>query len=59
MAYKKTRQPCECGSSDALVVNEDGSTKCFSCNKYHPPSDDLLEEGTMQSVRKELNARRF
>ena len=55
MAYKKTHQPCECGSSDALVVNEDGSTKCFSCGKYHPPSDDLLEEVTMQSVRKESN----
>ena len=36
---KQTHQPCdnpECGSSDALVINEDGSTKCFSCGKFTP-----------------------
>ena len=45
MAYRKTHQPCnECGSSDALVVNEDGSTKCFSCDKFHPPLDEIYEE---------------
>ena len=28
-------QPCpSCGSSDALAINEDGSTKCFSCGKF-------------------------
>lgn len=26
----------DCGSSDALCVNEDGSTKCFSCGKFTP-----------------------
>lgn len=31
----KTHQPCpDCGSSDALTINEDGSTKCFSCGKF-------------------------
>tara|TARA_B100000989_G_scaffold132376_3_gene98277 strand:+ start:9550 stop:11187 length:1638 start_codon:yes stop_codon:yes gene_type:complete len=29
---KLTHQPCEdCGSSDALTINTDGSTKCYSC----------------------------
>lgn len=32
---QKTHQPCpDCGSSDALVINDDGSTHCFSCNKH-------------------------
>ena len=25
----------ECGSSDAVSVNEDGSAKCFSCGKFY------------------------
>ena len=29
--------PCpDCGSSDALALNEDGSTKCFSCGTFDP-----------------------
>ena len=33
-------QPCpDCGSSDALLINEDGSTKCYSCGVYHPSAD--------------------
>ena len=33
----KTHQPCpDCGSSDALQINEDGSTKCYSCDKFTP-----------------------
>lgn len=28
-------RPCpDCGSSDALTINDDGSTKCFSCGKF-------------------------
>lgn len=28
-------QPCpDCGSSDALLINDDGSTHCFSCEKH-------------------------
>jgi twinkle protein len=35
-------QPCpNCGSSDALLINDDGSTKCFSCGKRTPPSDKV------------------
>ena len=36
-AFYKTRQPCnDCNSSDALCINEDRSTKCFSCGKFTP-----------------------
>jgi twinkle protein len=42
MAYKKTHQPCQdCGSSDGLAINEDGSTKCYSCGTYRRDSVDL------------------
>lgn len=35
-----SHQPCpDCGSSDALIINDDGSTKCYSCNKYTPSSN--------------------
>lgn len=35
MSYKKIHQPCpDCGSSDGLAVNEDGSTKCYACGAY-------------------------
>lgn len=36
-----SHQPCpDCGSSDALMINDDGSTKCFSCDKFTPaPSE--------------------
>lgn len=35
-----THQPCpDCGSSDALTVNTDGSTKCFSCGKFTPSTN--------------------
>ena len=33
MSFVKLHQPCpECGSRDALSVNDDGSAFCFSCN---------------------------
>ena len=33
MSFVKLHQPCpECGSSDALSVNDDGSAFCFACN---------------------------
>tara|TARA_R110001606_G_scaffold16894_3_gene66752 strand:+ start:1069 stop:2676 length:1608 start_codon:yes stop_codon:yes gene_type:complete len=36
MAFTNTHQQCDkCGSSDAVGVNEDGSTKCFSCDSYN------------------------
>lgn len=41
MTFVLTHQPCaECGSSDALSYNADGSTKCFSCGTMTPAPDD-------------------
>lgn len=38
MTFKQKHLPCpDCGSSDALSVNEDGSTYCFSCETYTRP----------------------
>ena len=35
-----THQPCpDCGSSDALTHNSDGSTKCYSCGIFTPNRD--------------------
>ena len=37
MGFALTHQPCpECGSSDALSYNVDGSAKCFACNTFIP-----------------------
>lgn len=34
---EKVHQPCpDCGSTDALTINKDGSTKCYSCEKFTP-----------------------
>ncbi len=42
MAFVKTHLPCpSCESSDALSMNEDGSTKCFACDAYTPPTDNM------------------
>ena len=39
--FVKVHQPCpDCGSSDALAVNQDGSTKCFSCGKFSPKNKE-------------------
>ncbi len=35
MAFAKYHLPCpECGGSDPVSINEDGSGHCFSCNKH-------------------------
>ena len=40
----KIHQPCpDCGSSDALQINNNGSTFCHSCRKY-TPSSQVREE---------------
>ena len=45
MNYRKTHQPCpKCSSSDALAINEDGSTYCFACDRHTKPEDELIEE---------------
>ena len=48
--FVKYHVPCpECGSSDAVSINEDGSAKCFSCSKFFPNFEggnikNLIEE---------------
>lgn len=45
MAYKKMHVACpDCGGSDPMVVNEDGSTKCFNCGTYR--RDEVALEGS-------------
>lgn len=35
LSAEAIHQPCpDCGSSDALTVNTDGSTKCYACGKF-------------------------
>jgi len=37
--WVETGLPCgNCGSSDAKAINKDGSSKCFSCDKFTPAS---------------------
>jgi len=41
----KTHQPCpECGSSDALTLNTDGSTKCYSCSTWTASNSNDVEQ---------------
>ena len=40
MTFVKLHSPCgDCGSSDALSYNEDGSSYCFSCATFTPSSE--------------------
>ena len=43
-------QPCkDCNSSDALQLNEDGSTKCHSCGKFKTNTDNSYVEQKAES----------
>ena len=45
-----THQPCDsCGSSDALTINTDGSTKCFSCGEFNPRRSHTNTQSRMSS----------
>jgi len=56
MAYLKTHQPCEdCGSSDALTINENRSTYCYSCQTYTPP--DKVRTLHKPETKKQVNAK--
>ena len=40
MAFVELHQKCnDCGSSDALSYNEDGSSYCFACATFTPSPD--------------------
>lgn len=53
-----THQPCpDCGSSDALIINDDGSTKCFSCETFHPAKEykeDTNMKGFVKGIVKAI-----
>ena len=48
MAFVRVHLPCnDCGSSDALALNDDGWTHCFACEERRPPeSDDWAEQNS-------------
>lgn len=49
MAFVKVHQPCPaCGSSDALCINEDGSSKCFSCGAFTNKNSKITNEEVNQ-----------
>jgi|TARA_R100001530_G_scaffold55897_1_gene40920 twinkle protein len=53
-------KPCpSCKSSDALSINEDGSAKCFSCDKFFPkfkqPNSTINKNYTMQQTTHQSN----
>ena len=61
LKFIKYHQPCPaCKSSDALSVNQDGSSKCFSCNEFFPKTNNNNYKpkvnDTMQETIRELNA---
>lgn len=56
----RTHQPCEdCGSSDAKSYYDDGSSYCFSCNKFRKASGEVqtiseedFEKKLLESIEK-------
>ena len=49
MSFKKLHQPCpECGSSDAVSINEDNSGWCFSCLTRIPDYYNTVEEPVIE-----------
>ena len=53
LAFGLTHQPCPtCGSSDALSVNTDGSTKCFSCGEFSPNRGNTTIKTTKMQTTK-------
>ena len=48
MPFVKMHLPCnDCGSSDALSINDDGWTHCFACDQRRPPeTDDWAERNS-------------
>lgn len=59
----KAHQPCPyCGSSDALLINDDGSTKCFSCGTFTPakgstPQANNTPDNFIKGIAKTIESR--
>ena len=44
MSFVKFRQPCpNCGGSDPVALNENGSAKCFSCGTFFKNYSEVSE----------------
>ena len=44
MAFAEYKLPCpECGGSDPVAKNTDGSAKCFSCDTYFLNYDEATK----------------
>ncbi len=49
MPFTDTHQPCQdCGSSDGLAFNDDGSSKCFVCDTFTPAPKDSVRENVRE-----------
>ena len=60
--FVETGLPCpQCGSSDALAVNEDGSSKCFSCGTFDPigNSERIYDKDMTKKTTEKLNPNGF
>lgn len=61
----QTHLPCpDCDSSDALLINDDGSTKCFSCGTFTPSKEGVpqvsqkdVPKDFLKGVAKNIDAR--
>lgn len=52
----QAHQPCaDCGSSDALSINDSGSTYCHSCAKYTPPHQVKVKPAQAETTPKSLS----
>lgn len=58
-------QPCpNCGSHDALLINDDGSTKCFSCGEFIPaegssPQREAISKDFLKGHSVEIEERKL
>jgi twinkle protein len=56
MAFVEYKLPCpECGGSDPVAKNEDGSAKCFSCDTYFLNYDEATKGKTMTEKKEPSN----
>lgn len=56
LTWAVTHQPCpHCGSSDALCINTDGSTKCFACDKFTPNKSNTTYEAPQKMQNTSTN----
>lgn len=58
MPFVKTHQPCnDCGSSDALSYNEDGSSFCFNCEAFTQSKDYTPKETQVEAKKLDTDVR--